>query len=70
MDSTKQKTNTKMVSNEELHVDVNHYRDEVNSVRHHLGNHEKGQRDLGEKINKLIEDFEERIDKLTEYFEK
>jgi hypothetical protein len=45
-------------------------RDEVNKVRHHLGNVEKGQKELGDTINKLIEDTQkvlgDKIDKLIE----
>jgi hypothetical protein len=46
MDSTREKTNTKIVNNEELQVNVTCHRDKVKVVRHHLNNIEKGQKEL------------------------
>jgi hypothetical protein len=37
-----------MVNNDELYVDLNHCKDEVNNIRHCLGNVEKGYKELGE----------------------
>jgi len=63
------------------YIDVNQCIDEFNSLRYHLSNVEKGQKELGEgqkesrgKIDRLIEEthkmFGERIDKLMEDFDK
>ena len=42
----------KWVNNDELHANVTRCRDEVKNVRNCLGNIDKGQKELGEKIDK------------------
>ena len=53
MGSTRKKEKPKMVSNEDLQVEVNRCRDQVNSMRHHLGIVEKGQKELGDGQDEL-----------------
>jgi prefoldin subunit 5 len=36
-----------------LQEDINRYRDEVNSIRHHLGNVEKSQKEFSERQKEL-----------------
>jgi len=54
-----------MVKNNELKVNITKYRDEVNNVRYQLNNVEKSQKDMSEKIDKLLEG-ESKIDKLIQ----
>jgi chromosome segregation ATPase len=58
-----------MVNNEELKADVNKCRDEVNGVRYRLNNVEKTQKDMNEKIDKLLE-TESKIDRLIQQSER
>jgi chromosome segregation ATPase len=54
-----------MVNNNELKVNITKYRDEVNNVRYRLNNVEKSQKDMSDKIDKLLEG-ESKIDKLIQ----
>jgi hypothetical protein len=47
MESSKKK-------NEELQVDINRYRDEVNNIKHCLSNVEKSQKEFGEGQKTLM----------------
>jgi hypothetical protein len=58
-----------MVNNDELKADVTKYRDEVNGVRYRLNNVEKLQKDMNDKIDKLLEG-EIKIDTLIQQGQK
>jgi uncharacterized protein YoxC len=54
-----------MVNNEELKDNVNKFKDDVNGVMYRLNNVEKTQKDMNEKIDKLLE-IESKIDQLIQ----
>jgi chromosome segregation ATPase len=58
-----------MVNNEELKADMNTCRDDFNGVSYRLKNVEKMQKDMNEKIDKLLE-TERKIDQLIQQGEK
>jgi chromosome segregation ATPase len=58
-----------MVNNEELKVDVNKCKDDVDDVKYRLKNVEKMQKDMNEKIDKLLE-TERTIDRLIQQGER
>ena len=58
-----------MVNNEELKADVNKCRDDINGVRYRLNNVEKTQKDMNDKIDKLLE-TENKIDRLIQQGER
>jgi hypothetical protein len=58
-----------MVSNDELKEDVNKCRDDVSGVRYRLNNVQKTQKDMSEKIDKLLE-TDSKIDQLIQQDER
>jgi hypothetical protein len=58
-----------MVSNDDLKAEVNKCRDDVNGVRYRLNNVEKMQKDMSEKIDKLLE-TDIKIDHLIQQGER